>query len=111
LPHREVHKHTLVERDGCRIRLLPCEVWNFSPDNRLAAIADGLPDKLVLHFKGQRKRLMEPFWSTFLEPGTRWLPWRRKRAQQEAAERLQQAIAAEAEGPSLAATSAAESDE
>ncbi len=111
IPYREIHKHTLVERDGCRIRLLPCEVWNFSPDNQLAAIADGLPDKLVLHFKGQRKRLMEPFWSTFLEPDTRWLPWRRRRALQEAGERLRQAIAAEAAAPHPTATTTAESDE
>jgi hypothetical protein len=88
-----------IERGGVRIRLLPCDTWNFSPDNSLAAIGNGLPDKFVLHFKGQRKRLMEPFWTTFLEPRTRWLPWRRRRAQQDAAARLQQAITAETNAP------------
>ncbi|MBL8752514.1 MAG: hypothetical protein JNK15_04360 [Planctomycetes bacterium] len=88
-----------IERDGVRIRLLPCDTWNFSPDNQLAAIGNGLPDKLVLHFKGQRKRLMEPFWDAFLAPRTHWLPWRRRRAEREAVARLQRAIAAETNAP------------
>jgi hypothetical protein len=84
----------LIEREGCRIRLLPCETYNFSPDNRFDAIADGLPDKLVLHFKGQRKRLMQPFWDAFLAPRTRswWFPQTRARR---ARERLDAMIASE----------------
>ncbi len=95
LSYRDVDRHPLVERDGCRIRLLPCDVYNFSPDNTLAAIADGLPDKLVLHFKGQRKRLMEPFWRCFLEPHASWWPWARRRAR-EHLERLRADAAHEA---------------
>jgi hypothetical protein len=95
LPWREFGGQQLVERDGCRIRLLPCDVWNFSPDNSLGAIVAGLPDKLVLHFKGQRKRLMEPFWRCFLEPEASWWPWARRRAR-ERLERLLVAAAAEA---------------
>lgn len=69
-----------IERDDCRIRVLPCETHNFSPEPRLAAVAGGLPDKLVLHFKGQRKRLMQPFWDAFLQPRTVAWPLRKARA-------------------------------
>jgi hypothetical protein len=102
LTARELHRTEHVMRDGCRIRLLPCDQWNFSPDNRLAAIADGLPDKVVLHFKGQRKRLMEPFWSAFLAPQAAWWPWRQRR-EQAARARLAAAAAAEAAAPPLPA--------
>lgn len=71
----EIRKLRVLEHEGCRIRFLPCEIYNFSPDNRFAAIEKGLPDKLVLHFKGQRKRLMEPFWEAFLQPHESRLPW------------------------------------
>ena len=94
LSREQLAREQLVVKDGCRIRLLPCDTYNFSPENRLDAIADGLPEKLVLHFKGQRKRLMQPFWNAFLEPRTRrwWFPHMRARR---ARERLQAMIAAE----------------
>ena len=95
LTREELARHTVVERDGCRIRLLPCDTFNFSPDNRLDAIADGLPAKLVLHFKGQRKRLMQPFWDAFLAPQMqRW--WLRRWRARRAVARLQALAAAEA---------------
>jgi hypothetical protein len=110
LTHREIAEHALIERDGCRIRLLPCDVYNFSPDNTLAAIVDGLPDKLVLHFKGQRKRLMEPFWRCFLEPQASWWPWAKRRAR-ELRERRHDEARAEANAPvATAAAAAAEAD-
>lgn len=88
----QLAQQELVVKNGCRIRLLPCDTYNFSPENRFEAIAGGLPDKLVLHFKGQRKRLMEPFWRTFLAPRlhTWWFP--RTRAKR-ARDRLQALIA------------------
>lgn len=94
LDRKQLAQQQLVVKDGCRIRLLPCDTYNFSPENRLDAIADGLPDKLVLHFKGQRKRLMEPFWRTFLAPRLHawWFPQTRAR---KARERLAAMIAAE----------------
>jgi len=64
-----------VDVDGCRVRLLPCSSHNFSPDNSFAAIANGLPGVQVLHFKGQRKRLMRPYWDAFLRPRESRLPW------------------------------------
>ncbi len=107
ISHKEIHKHERVERDGCRIRLLPCEVYNFSPDNQLAAIQNGLPDKVVLHFKGQRKRLMEPFWQCFLEPRAAWWPFANRNART-ALQRLTAAAIAESNAP--AATDGAEAD-
>lgn len=107
LTHQEMKQQDVVTQDGCRIRLLPCDVYNFSPDNRLAAIQDGLPDKLVLHFKGQRKRLMEPFWSTFLkwrESRWPWAGWRGRRA------RLALARLAAAEENTSSAPTAARAD-
>ncbi len=101
LDRHQLAKQTVVERDGCRIRLLPCEQYNFSPDNRLDAIADGLPDKLVVHFKGARKSLMQPFWDAFLAPRLHrwWFPATRARR---ARERLQASIAAASSTPTPA---------
>jgi hypothetical protein len=60
--------YRLHEVDGCRILLLPCDTHNFSPDNSFGEIAEPREDKLVLHFKGERKRLMLPFWQAWLHP-------------------------------------------
>ncbi len=94
MTHEEMNGRDVVERDGCRIKLLPCDVYNFSPDNKLAAIRDGLPTKVVLHFKGQRKQLMDPFWSTFLQWRESFLPWAARRGRR-ALEALEARIAAE----------------
>ncbi len=83
LNHDELARREMVVKDGCRIRLLPCDTYNFSPENRLDAIGDGLPGRLVVHFKGLRKRLMQPFWDAFLAPRSHpWLfpQWRARRA-------------------------------
>ena len=75
----------VVDNEGCRIRLLPCETHNFSPDNQFSQIGTPLPDKFVLHFKGERKRLMKPFWTAWLRPGQSLSPaaqfagWRERR--------------------------------
>jgi hypothetical protein len=52
--------------DGVKVRLLPCERYNFSPENELRAIARPLRDKVILHFKGERKRLMPLYWQAHL---------------------------------------------
>jgi len=77
LGHETMAKEPVQVIDGVRVRFLPCDTYNFSPDNSLAAIASGLPDKRVLHFKGQRKRLMQPFWDAFLQSEESHLPWAR----------------------------------
>jgi hypothetical protein len=71
----QMAQQPVADVDGCRVRLLPCATHNFSPDNSFAAIASGLPGIQVLHFKGQRKRLMRPYWDAFLRPHESRLPW------------------------------------
>jgi hypothetical protein len=71
----DMSEYDIVERDGCRLLLLPCSIYNFSPHNRYRAICSRLPDKAVLHFKGQRKRLMAPFWRAWLHPAHSHSPW------------------------------------
>ena len=68
LSHHALSRAHILSIDGCRVLLLSCEDYNFSPDCRLSAIADPLEDKFILHFKGARKTLMERFWVTHLEP-------------------------------------------
>ncbi|MFO6418780.1 hypothetical protein ACLBKS_01080 [Hylemonella sp. W303a] len=82
---KEFSRQDVIEVDGCRVLLLPCDIYNFSPDNRYEEIADGLPGKRVLHFKGERKRLMGPFWRAWLRPRHSWIPWVLYRAWRERA--------------------------
>jgi hypothetical protein len=56
-----------VKADGVTIRLLPCDEYNFSPENELHCIAAPLRDKFILHFKGERKRLMPLYWQAHME--------------------------------------------
>ena len=49
-----------------RIRLLPCERYNHTPGDRIRKVLRPQGDKRVLHFKGDRKRLMALFWYTWL---------------------------------------------
>jgi lipopolysaccharide biosynthesis glycosyltransferase len=53
---------------GVKLRFLPCDQYNFSPENDPAAVARPLPDKAILHFKGERKRLMPGYWNAHLAP-------------------------------------------
>ncbi len=66
LSYQEMAISRIVTVDGCRILLLPCDTYNFSPKNSYNAIKQRFSDKIVIHFKGQRKRLMEPFWNSYL---------------------------------------------
>lgn len=79
----ELRKHTLVEMNGCRIFLLPCDSHNFSPDNKYTEIQADRPEKVVLHFKGERKRLMAPYWYAWLRPRSSFSPFVHLRARQE----------------------------
>ncbi|MBK8101487.1 MAG: hypothetical protein IPK26_30775 [Planctomycetes bacterium] len=75
LRREQMERQALHVVDGVRILFLPCDTYNFSPDDTWTAIASGLPDKCVLHFKGARKRLMEPFWAAFLARQESRMPW------------------------------------
>lgn len=82
--------HGMIEVQGCRILLLPCEQYNFSPNNSVSTIASRYMDKFVLHFKGERKLLMKLYWQAHLSPLKSWSPtvwlraWRARRAIHEA---------------------------
>jgi Nucleotide-diphospho-sugar transferase len=64
------HQRTsdLLHVDNAKVQLLPCSVYNFSPNNKYRAIALGFADKKVIHFKGPRKRLMPIYWDAYLKP-------------------------------------------
>jgi hypothetical protein len=55
-----------VNVGGVAVRLLPCDEYNFSPENEPRCIAAPLRDKVILHFKGERKRLMPLYWEAHL---------------------------------------------
>lgn len=46
--------------------MLPCERYNFSPENMFKSILLPLSHVKALHFKGARKRLILPFWTAHL---------------------------------------------
>ncbi len=64
----KLRPHDVIDVDGVRILLLPCDSYNFSPENDDHAISRELGDKRILHFKGERKRLMPMYWEKYLDP-------------------------------------------
>ena len=71
----EYSSKIIVDSEGCRICLLPCMEYNFSPENNFQGVDSPLKSKFVLHFKGERKRFMKSFWTAWLsQRGTR-SPW------------------------------------
>ena len=75
LSHSEMAREKVIEIEGCRVLLLPCDIYNFSPKNLFKEICSDLSGKIVLHFKGERKRLMSLFWNGWLKPRGSYLPW------------------------------------
>jgi hypothetical protein len=57
----------LLEVEGSKILVVPCNIYNFSPKNQISSILFELKDKRILHFKGSRKRLICTYWKTYLE--------------------------------------------
>jgi hypothetical protein len=51
-----------VVAGSCRILLLPCDTYNFSPPEDPLSITYPWDGKVVLHFKGQRKAFMPRYW-------------------------------------------------
>ncbi len=46
--------------------MLPCRLYNFSPENTYKSIFSSLSSTKAIHFKGARKRLILPFWNAHL---------------------------------------------
>jgi hypothetical protein len=90
MTRKEIVNHRgVVETNGCRVLLLPCEQYNYSPDNVMTSITSRFLDKLVLHFKGERKELMKLYWQAHLMTLKSWNPyawlcaWQARRAIEE----------------------------
>ena len=75
LSHKEMEGLDVIDVNGSRVLLLPSDIYNFSPENQFKAIAKRLEDKVILHFKGERKRLMPIFWKAWLKPRQSCSPW------------------------------------
>lgn len=56
----------LIEVDGIKILLIPCDIYNFSPDYDSELDVCEFKDKKVLHFKGPRKKYMNAYWQYYL---------------------------------------------
>lgn len=70
---------TMETPSGVRIQLWPCETHNYSPDNQWHRILWRDARRRIMHFKGERKRLMKPYWSTHLSGDeTRAGKWSRR---------------------------------
>jgi hypothetical protein len=65
----------IIMVNGCRVLLLSCDVYNFSPKNKYNEICSDLSEKVILHFKGERKRLMAHFWKAWIKPRSTYSPW------------------------------------
>ena len=52
--------------DEQKIKLLDCEIYNFSPGRNPNSIVREHKDKVILHFKGSRKKIMPLYWQAHL---------------------------------------------
>jgi hypothetical protein len=58
----------VLDVENSQVLFVPCDNYNFSPENRFRSLFAISPDQKILHFKGYRKRLMELYWQSFLQP-------------------------------------------
>jgi hypothetical protein len=66
--YQDMQRNAVLEAHGCKIAFLSCETYNFSPENHIRSIRKRFRDKAVLHFKGERKSLMDLYWNAYLRP-------------------------------------------
>ena len=52
--------------EGVKIKLLPCETYNHSPENEAQEFNQPLTKEKIIHFKGNRKRFVEDYWNAYL---------------------------------------------
>jgi hypothetical protein len=60
-PEEYASRHT-VDVEGCRVRLLPCSIYNAKPKAKLLHILFPGVRRRILHFKAGKKRLMGDYW-------------------------------------------------
>jgi hypothetical protein len=54
--------YRIVDASGCKVLLLPCSEYNFTPGKNLRKLAWPSTRRAVYHFKGRRKPQMVEFW-------------------------------------------------
>ena len=64
---REMRDRKMIEVNGCKILFLPCEEYNYSPENKYRALINPITHAAILHFKGNRKRLIKDYWVAHLQ--------------------------------------------
>jgi len=55
-----------LEIEDIKIKLLPCDTYNHSPENEAQEFTKPLTDRKIIHFKGNRKRFVEDYWNAYL---------------------------------------------
>ena len=55
-----------IEVEGITIKLVPCEVYNYSPNDEAKGLLRPFVKEKILHFKGNRKRFIELYWKAYL---------------------------------------------
>lgn len=57
-----------TEPEGIKVLLLPCDVYNFAPHppDKVSSVASELRNRKIIHFRGDRKRYMNLYWTTYL---------------------------------------------
>jgi len=60
-----------IRVNDVNVQLLPCDVFNFSPQKKARGICKEWKDKKIIHFRGARKRYMSIYWNLYLDPHER----------------------------------------
>jgi lipopolysaccharide biosynthesis glycosyltransferase len=61
-----------IEIDNTKILFIPCEVYNYSPEDNPKTILTAFRKQKILHFKGNRKRFIETYWNAHLAYREHW---------------------------------------
>lgn len=64
----EISRNPRREYDGVKVLFLPCEKYNYAPDNNRRSLRARLNGKTLIHFKGARKWMMPRYWDAYLAP-------------------------------------------
>jgi hypothetical protein len=56
------------DHDGIQVLFLPCETYNYAPENSRRSLRTRFVGKTLIHFKGPRKWMMPRYWEAHLAP-------------------------------------------
>lgn len=60
-----------LNANGLKTLLVPCSIYNFSPEIEFGEISSRLAQPAIIHFKGYRKKLIPYYWNAYLAPHER----------------------------------------